>query len=764
VTEAFRLGVYALGWLLLLVALGVGPAAILVDRRHSPLALAPVLGAGLGAALMTTTSLVLTMSTAAYAVLLPSAAISVLAALVVAREADLRPDLAELAVPVSLGALGLALALVPGFLNNNVGPLTYAVADLWQHATQSIWLSGHTSATSADPQELAQRLPVFAGWADTHDGFRIGLPSLNAAFARLAGTRPEETYFALGAAIFGLLPGSIWVLARRLGAGRPAASLGALYGLAAVALTLVVDGAAENLLAMALAPVAFVFAIDALGKGGGRRIVLAGLTWGGLLAVYPEYVPPLVLAAAIVAVVALAQAARRNAVVPALASWIRRFAGIVATIVLVAPYSVVRDFDYYRWLPSHAGGGAARHLTLENVGAWAFGILHLYQLDNVGLLSAPKRAVAVGLPLVLLALALAGVARRPRTAVPYLLIPASVSVLAAVYLYWYRTNNEYALWKWLLLPVPFVVTLVTLGFQWLMDARISRPLLGALAVVLVVAVGSTVAYTDARFTRLLDARAVFVPDEARAVVSGAGRLRQPSIFLEGPDAMPYPLVSYVGLYATLLQIPAAQISYDPAAGGPAAQGNQLLSPVLPATAYEDPGYRYVFTTFGGLSRGGHPIAHRGRFALISRAPLDVVVTGVPAWTLVHGRTVPYAVSPFQLWISARRPGSVRLAVSTAPAGRPLLALSLGGHELSPVASRAGAVLCAVVRVGAGFTRVDAQPLSPVPTAEVIGYWQTDVERVTGAAPATRAPGVTIVGVEASPATARERRRGCGASS
>ena len=88
----------------------------------------------------------------------------------------------------------------------------------------------------------------------------------------LAGTRPEETYYALGAATLALLPSSIWVLARRLGAGRLAASLGAGYGIAAVALTLVVDGAAENLLAMALAPIAFLFGLEALGEGGARRI------------------------------------------------------------------------------------------------------------------------------------------------------------------------------------------------------------------------------------------------------------------------------------------------------------------------------------------------------------------------------------------------------------------------------------------------------------------------------------------------------------
>jgi hypothetical protein len=732
VPEALRLGIYGLGWLALLTGLGSGPAFLLAGRRYPPLVLAPALGGALGAALLTTASLVLTMSTAGFAVLLPAAVISVLVAVTVCWRTEARVDLGETVVPASLGLVGLFLALTPGFVHDNVGPLIYAVADAWQHSTQSIWLAGHTSATSADPRAFVGQLPPYAGWADTHDGFRIGLPSLNAAFARLAGTRPEETYFALGAATLALLPSSIWVLARRLGAGRPAAALGAVYGIAAVALTLVVDGAAENLLAMALAPLAFLFGIEALDEGGTRRIVLAGLTWGGLLAVYPEYVPPLGLAAAIVAILALALR-RRDALGLLLASWARRLGGIVLTVVLVAPYSLVRDVDYYRWLPSHAAGGAVRHLTLENVGAWAF-----------GLLSAPKHALAIGLPLVLLAVAAAGVVRSPRAALTYLVVPAAVSVLAAVYLYWLRTDNEYALWKWLLLAIPFVAALVALGFQWLLETRWARPLVVALAV----AVAATVAYTDVRFTRLLDATAVFVPDDARALVSDAGSLRQPSIFLEGADAMPYPLVDYVGLYATLLQIPGVRVSYNPEAGGPAAQGNQLLDPALPVTEYEDPSYRYVLTTFAGLRRNGRAIDTRGRFALIARAPVDAVVTGAPAWTTVRSGTVPYAVAPFQLWISARRAGPVRLTVGTHPANG--LALSVGGKQLRTVASRGGAALCAVVPAAAGFTRVDAQPLASAPTLPVIRVWQADIERVNGAPPITQAPGVTITRVEAVP--------------
>jgi hypothetical protein len=63
-------------------------------------------------------------------------------------------------------------------------------------------------------------------------------------------------------------------------------------------------------------------------------------------------------------------------------------------------------------------------------------------------------------------------------------------------------------------------------------------------------------------------------------------------------------------------------------------------------------------------------------------------------------------------------------------------------------------LCAVIRAGAGFTRVDAQPLMSATPAPAIHVWQSDVERVNGALPITQAPGVTITRVGAV------RGRGC----
>jgi hypothetical protein len=749
-SERLHLILFALVWIVVLAALGSGPASVLGGRRYPRILLAPVLGVALAPALLTTSSLFLTMDTACFAVLIPAAAISLIVALLCRGLEHQRATAVELAGPMLLGAAAFLVALLPGLLKNSVGPFAYAVADVWLHVTKGMWLAGHTSQDSASPVALAFNLPVYTGWSQTVDGFRLGLPSLNAAFAHGFRVGPDETYFALSAVVLGLLPVSIWMLARRLGAGLPGAAFGALYGLAACALTLVVDGAAENLAGMAIAPLAFVFALDALRERETGQIVLAGVCWGGLLAVYPEYVPPIALAGVLIGLVALARAARRSRAVAVSRLAVPPLVGIAAVALLVAPYSVFRDITYYRWLIDNSARSAVRHLTLSDVGAWAFGVLHLYQLGNFGLLSSSKTFVALAVPALLLAIALIGATRSTRFAVPAVLVPALTSILLAVYLYWYRTDNEYALWKWLLLALPFVFVLLALGIDSLLAPQ-SRWSFAPLAVAMVSLIAvATIARADIRFTRLVDSRAEFVDKDVRKIAAQERHLKSPSIFLEGADGMPYPLVDYVGLYSALLRIPHSTVFYDPGAGGPAAQGNQLLRPALPVSTYERPGYRYIFTTFSGLRRSNPVVEAKGRYALLKRRSIDVILTGASAWTSIGGRTVPYAVSPFQFWIASPRRGIARLVIQTVKttASEPLIGLRLGSEPLRGGADADGALVCANVPVQRGFTRVDAQPLSPIATASPIREWQSDGQRVDGVPPVTEAPGVAILAVSA----------------
>lgn len=747
--EALLLLALGGGWLLLLGALGAGPAAILGAGWSSWILLAPILGLAVGPSLLATAALVLPMSTAALVVLLPTAVISVAFAVFCIRGTKLIHAGREVAVPSLLGIAGILLAAAPGLAVGSTGPFAYAVADVWVHVPKSLWLADHTVLERPMFADFAHRLPEYVGWTMTDPHQRIGLAALNAAFARIAGVGAEETFFPLSAAIFGLLPVAIWISARRLGVSRLAGGIGAAFGLTAGGLTMVVDGATENLGGMVLAVPLVIASVETL-HNGGRSMLMAGVLLAGLFSIYPEYLPPTAIAFVLVAALVGRAEARRHGAA-ALGAMGLRIGGVIGVAATLAPYALVRDAAYLWWLTSYSTvGGAVRHLTPENVGAWAFGVLHLYQLGNFPLLSAPKVAIAVFLPLALAAIVALGVIS-DRRALVVVVPPIAVSSILAVYLYSYRTDHEYALWKWLTLPLPFLFVGVAIGVH----AALHRPIppfvprralaaaaLGTAAMGLLAA-----AYADVKFTRLLVSHAAYVSADAREVVEEAQIPRGADVFLEGYEATPYPLVDYIGLYLTALRLPGARVSYDVQGKGPGQQGDQLLRAQPPFEQLERSDYDLVFTTFAGLRSARTTAAQEGRFAVQRRAPLDVLTVGIGAWVGEGENTVPYAIEPFQFWVSANRSQRASLIVRTDSSEGPVpLSLTLRGRPLRLRRDADGTRVCASVPVERGFTVVDATP-APGPPREA-EVWTTDSARISGQWPPPALSGLAIRAVRA----------------
>jgi hypothetical protein len=709
-------------WIVLLGALGSGPAALFAGP-HARLLLAPPLGLALGASLCASASLALPMRTAAWVILLPAALVSS----VVAVYARQRRPLLTATAPLVLATAGVLLALAPALLKGTTGPFTYAVADVWGAVTKGLWLAGNDVLSQPELDQLRGRLAELAGAVAIDAPQRIALPALSTAGASAFGIGPAEAYYPLSCVVFGLVPISVWLVARRVGASLAAAMIAAVYGSSAATLTLVVDGAAENLAGVALAPLVVLFTSESVASAGRDSIVRAGLAWAGVVSIYPEYVPA--LGAISLVVVAVLR--------PPLATASRRLAGVAGLTLLVAPYSCVRAVDYYLWLgdPSFSSG-ASRDLTLETTGAWAFGILHLYQLDHFDLLSPPKQAVALGLPLALVAVAALGLVRAPRRTRALVGIPALLAVGTAVFLYRIVNDQEYALWKLLLLALPFVAVAIALG----LDALAAGPTRPA-ALAIVAAALFTIFYGDVEFTRLVHDRASFASEEARSVAAALQDEPKPHVvFLEGAEAMPYPLADYIGLYTAFTAVGSVAVGYA-AIGAPAGQGSQLLGGQPPGKGYLQEPYRYVLTTFAGLDSGRRIVASRGRFALEKRAPIDVLVAGVDAWTGTGERVLPYATGPFELWVSAARPGKARVEVALA--GQGALAFSTGRSR------DIGGSRCTSVKVGSGPTRVLVTPLVDAPTAPLAGTWQSDSDRVEGLLPAAALPGVALGRVSAS---------------
>src|SRR5204862_6318589 len=116
---------------------------------------------------------------------------------------------------------------------------------------------------------------------------RIGVEAVNAAAASLFRAEPDRTHLPFLAALFSLLPLSIWFVARVLGARPVGAAVASLFGLSPALLVLVDDSALANLAALALIPSVLLLGALWLRRGGFGTLALSAVVMAGVVAVYP---------------------------------------------------------------------------------------------------------------------------------------------------------------------------------------------------------------------------------------------------------------------------------------------------------------------------------------------------------------------------------------------------------------------------------------------------------------------------------------------
>jgi len=719
VSEAGRLIISGLSLLALFTALGIGPATVW-GRVPAAFALAPVTGLALASCLTTTAILVMPMEIAAWALLAPLALASVALAALAGRRR--RPNGWEIAVPASLGVLGLVLGVLPGLLRGTAGPFSLAITDVWLYIPHSLWLRDHVSwdGLSAGAERYDLQSVMGHSWAEVHG--RIGVDAINAAASGLLRTGPDLTVMPLLAALFALVPLSIWAAARALGAGRGAALAGAIFGLSPAALAMVGDGALGNLAALVLAPPALLFLARAVVGGERGAIGLAALHWGGLLAVFPEFVPPMVAAAALCGIVLLARLrAGRLLTGFRLRTTAARLGLVVAGTLLLAPNATVRMVAQLLTLGQDAPIALQlppRFLTLGNVGAWAFGLVHIYELPWFEQLPSGRRALAEGLPVVLGGLVLLGAIRRAPRNLVLVLAPVAAAVLFgfAAYRHYARGHCEYCLWKSLTLILPFLGIGVALGVHHsltLVRSRAARVLVGA---VLALAAGS-VALADGKLTRAVYRTNAFVPASMRDLRDAVSSLPRPaSVLIEGADSTWFqPTFFLPSVYYETRGIQGVSVSFDAPP-----ETTLLLTPVRwpEPSGFRDTrrfytsGYDYVVSPFNGVSSNRLLIARGGPVSLYRRAPIDVVISRT-GWSLDPAdaeRRLPWVGQPFVLRISS--PSARRAALTvrlTRPAGgRSTLEFERRGERL-PATAPAPDRLCVDVVLARGQTEVSVRP-------------------------------------------------------
>ena len=415
-SEGLKVIALGIGYLVIFGAVGSGPAFVLARSAESRLLLAPALGLSIAASVLTTVSLVMPMHTAAWAVLVPVAVVSLIVAVWQLRR-DRVIAARGTAIAAAFVAAGLLLAAAPALDRGTVGPFGLGVYDAWGYVQADLWLQGHTLLD--DPPADAGRwdLSLAYGHALTEDNTRIGVSVVNAAGASLFGQRPDETLFAFLAMLFALVPATVWIVARRLGAGPVGAALGACFGLSPALFTLVGDSALANLIAVVLAPLALLFAVLGLERRNVRELVLAAILIAGLASVYPEFIPPLALSGALAVTVLTVPLLRRTGPREGLRGLLIGIAVLAGVVVILAPLGAFRAYSYLSRIGGDSplfAGLPPRFMTFENSGAWAFGVLHIYQLQRFDLLSQSKMVLAVVLPLALAVLVAIGALRSMR--------------------------------------------------------------------------------------------------------------------------------------------------------------------------------------------------------------------------------------------------------------------------------------------------------------------------------------------------------------
>jgi hypothetical protein len=724
VNPQLTLIVYCLGYFAVLTALGSGPALALARSvlPASPILLAPCIGVALAGAGLVSAWPFMTMDTAAWAVLVPACLASLGWAVVSVRRHGIG-DLTEVTVPGAFVALGVLISTLPALLRGTVGPTSLFVLDAVGYLPIDQWMRDAREGTPITPFMERWDMSGAKGWEYSHHGARVGVSAINGSVSALFETTPDQTHLAFLAVLFGLLPLSVWIVARGVGIGRVGASVGAAFGLSPALYTMVADSTLANLTGLVLIAPLLLVAGLAAARGGFRLCVLAGILLGGLIADFPEYLSPTAVVAGLAAVMLVIVRVREKSFTRVwVMAILTRSALTLAAVVLVWWFPIRRAEVYVSQLLKHPdastfAGLPPRFITLKDFGAWAFGVLHLYQLPRFAILSSPREAFAIILPILLGVLVIWGSARLGLWRATLLLAPVAISIPLALEAHdrYQGGHCEYCEWKALTYILPFLAIGVAAGSDRIWRAIRQRRgtwRLAAIAAGLVPLTGvAALAYANERLGEAVYESPAVLTNDLREVTASIGKLPAPRrVLIDAPDADNQSPFQLPATYNLLRQTPDTYISFDASGIAP----SYLYPLYLPIPKYYSSTYRYVLTPFAGMATGRRVLERRGNFSLEERRKIDVTIART-GWTLdTHqgAAAIPWLQSPIRLWIASPTARHVTLRISL---DRPLhdrATLTFAterGRPLRVVPNADGSTLCVSIEAAAGRTAITASP-------------------------------------------------------
>lgn len=683
---------------------GLGPALMLRSGERtltSRVALAPGFGLALLSGVLMTVNFFVPLRHAWPFVVLPMAALGLGLAFRAARADGIRLGLGGLGARgvAALAAVGLFAAGVGNYVphhNLTVAPVGFGIFDAPGYITFIEGFESRTNDTPATasppdwatpkyddeawnaPWDLAQRY----GW-----GYKFQHTSSDAVVAATTGLGGWSPWTMLTPFMVVLLAtGALGAfgLAGVVGArGWPQLLAGLLYP-GPLVYTAMNDGSQGLMAGLAVLPVLVAATMLAFEQRTKRSAVLAGLTFGGLQAVYPELLAAAVAGMGLALLGLLLGAWRRRDRVPITRE---RVLPVVGLLALAGVAGLLVSLRTLPWTWNYVAAGDYKNLAksviqynmeLRFLPGWLFQTREFYTFAFAKPGDPAQWVVGVLLPLAFIAVCCYAFVRLPRAR---LVIGLVVFACAQAFATAGSLDCSYCAQRTLFSLSPIIPAILAAGIYALLRAPgRGRDLgvgLGTLAVVAVAVTGwSAMQRMKDGVVSMPSQRLENLAQHIKDDTSGG-------IAMEGFDAVP--LASWLELPVTYnvvkqanpqrISLVADHVDY----GGLAYYGTRPED----APAYT-PDYQWVLTRIGGFDHGRQEIYRQGPISLQKRAqPYDVIVArGVAVdQQYLDAAGVPWVQSFPQPQLGFQQ-GPLTLQVAASDSGTAYVRFELHGDALT----------------------------------------------------------------------------------
>lgn len=666
---------------------GLGPALMLRTGERtitSRVAFAPGLGLAILSGVLMTLNFFVPLRHAWPFVVLPVAALGLWLAVRTARREGVR-----LRLPARGAAMIVAVGLVAAGVGSHVyvhnvtlAPVGFGIYDAPGYIT---FIEGFESRTNDTPStdvpadwatpkwddeawdapwDLSQRY----GW-----GYKFQHTSSDAVAATVTGLGGWAPWTMLSAFMVVLLAtGALGAfgLAGVLGArGAPQLLAGVLYP-GPLVYTAMNDGSQGLMAGLAVLPVLVGATVLAFGRPSKRAAILAGITFGGLQAVYPELLAAAVAGMGLALLALLTGALRRRRTVPLTRERVRPVVGLLLLAGVAGLLTSVRTLP---WTWHYVAGGDYKGLArsviqynmdLSFLPGWLFQTREFYTFAFAHPSGPAQLVVGLLVPLVLIAVCVYAFVVLPRAR---LLIGFVAFICAQAFVTSSSLDCSYCAQRTLFALSPIIPAVLGAGLWAMLRAggrlRDAGIALGTLALI-------AVAVTAFSATQRMKDGVVAMPSQR--LENLADRIKDQTsggIALEGFDSVP--LASWLELPVTYNVVKQANPQRVSIIADHVDYGGLSYYGTRPADAPNwSPDYQWVLTRIGGFDHSREEIFRQGPISLQRRVqPFDVMVArgvavdqqhidsaGVP-WVQSPGTQLGFQQGPLSFWVAASDPGT-----------------------------------------------------------------------------------------------------------